>query len=100
MATPRLMSVKILRNHGARIVHRSTRGVRRRFERPNGFLSIQETSMLLGTYNNMVRRMIRAGRLEAVKRPGPRRVVLASVRLLMREPAARRLTASPNGASA
>lgn len=98
MATPKLVSVKLLRNYGARVIHRSTRGVRRRFERPNGFLSIQETAMLLGTYNNMVRRMIRSGRLEAVKRPGSRRIVLASVRVLMREPAARRLTAANEGA--
>lgn len=99
MATPRLVSVKMLKNYGATVTHRSTRGVRRRFERPNGFLSIQETAMLLGTYNNMVRRMIRAGRLEAVKRPGSRRIVLASVRQLLREPAAYRLTAAQAGAA-
>jgi len=99
MATPRLVSVKLLRNYGANVTHRSTRGVRRRFERPNGFLSIQEAAMLLGTYNNMIRRMVRSGRLEAVKRPGSRRIVLASVRLLLRESASTRLTAAKHGAS-
>ncbi len=94
MATPRLVSVKLLANYGATVVHRSSRGARRRFERPNGFLSVQETALVLDTYPNMVRRMCRAGRLTAVKRPGSRRIVLASVRQLMREPKAQRLTAA------
>lgn len=76
MAYPKLTSVLRLRNHGLEIVHTSSRAVTRRFERPNGTVSTHEAAMYLKTYPNMVRRMIRAGRIEVARGRGVRRIVV------------------------
>lgn len=94
MARPKLISVQLLRNRGARIKYRSSRGQRERFERPNGFLTVNEAAHLLGTYPNMVYRMAAAGRLAIT--PGPiARVGVGQLRELMRLPKADRATAAP-----
>lgn len=83
MAAPKLASIRLLKNHGALVVYRSTRGVRRRFVRPNGWLSVPEAAAVLSTYRNMIYRMDRAGilRLSAGQ---PHKVRLASVRRILR----------------
>jgi len=84
MAAPRLVSVRILKNHGALVVYRSTRrGDVRRFERPDGSLSVPEAAHLLRTNRNMVRRMERAGRISIRRSGGRMRVPLAECRLLL-----------------
>lgn len=94
MARPKLISVKLLANKGARIKYRSSRGQRERFERPNGFLTVLEASRLLETYPNMVYRMGAAGRLAL--RPGTRFAVsLAECRAILALPRHHRATAGP-----
>lgn len=91
MAAPRLVRVKMLRNHGAAVCYAGPRGVAVRFERPDGRLSVPEAAALLGTYPNMVRRMAAARRL--VMHKGRHCISLADCRRLLRLPRARRLTA-------
>lgn len=94
MARPKLVFVKLLRNRGARIKYRSTRGERERFERPNGSLTIREAAMLLDTYPNMIYRMAAAGRLAIT--PGRIRTIgLGQLRELVRLPKSDRATAAP-----
>ena len=97
MAKPKLISVRVLKNHGARIIYKSTRtGLERVFVRPDGVLSTFEAAKLLKTYPLMILRMV------AVKRLAGRRdcygrttVSLAECRRLLRLPALGRLQASP-----
>ncbi len=96
MARPKLISVKLLANKGARIKYRSTRGQRERFERPNGALSVREAAMLLDTYPNMIYRMATAGRLAIT--PGPVRTVgLSQIRAILKLSKRDRATAAPPG---
>ena len=96
MAAPRLVSVRILKNHGAVVVYRSSRrGDVRRFERPNGSLSVPEAARLLATNRNMIRRMERAGRISIRRRGGQLRVPLAECRLLLSLHASQRATYDP-----
>ena len=96
MARPRLESVKLLANHGARVTYRSTAVLSCRFERPNGRLTVPEAAALLRTNRMRVLRMGAAGKL----RLGPgrdRRVKLADVRDLLAMPAAERAKAMATG---
>ena len=72
--TPKLTRVRFLRNNGITVVHTSTRGVRVRFARPGSAVSIPEAAKALGTYPEMLRRMVRAGRLGTVRVNGRDRV--------------------------
>ena len=94
MGAPRLVNVKLLRNHGARVVYQGTRGRVARFVRPDGFLSAPEAAALLGTYRHMIRRMAIAKRL--TKRPGrigSRWVHLPELRAILKLPLRDRATA-------
>ena len=92
MAAHKLKSVRLLANHGARIVHTNTTGERTRFERPGGALSTHEAALLLHTYPEMIVRMARAGRLKLLPR-GRRRVPLSELRRLLAMPTYCRVTA-------
>lgn len=93
MARPRLVSAKMLPNHGAVIVHVSTRyGRTQRFVRPNGTVSSFEAAKLLGTYPIMVRRMFKAGAIKAkADARGVLSVPLSECRRLLDIPRSRRI---------
>jgi hypothetical protein len=99
MARPKLLSVKILPNHGAMVVYKSTReGVIRQFRRPDEHLSTFEAAHLLGTYPIMVGRMVKSGTLKGARGPFGYKVSLPDIRRVMRLPASKRIGAvSRNG---
>lgn len=86
MAGPKLVGVKLLKNHGAVVTTVSTKtGRSERFVRPDGVLSTFEVAHLLRTYPNMVLRMVNTGRLRGRRSRGFKTLVpLASVRAFLR----------------
>lgn len=86
MAAPRIKAVRILKNHGARVTVESTRtGITHRFIRPDGKLTTHEAAMLLGTYPNMVARMVAAEKLAGERDADSRLLVpIADCRRLLR----------------
>ncbi|HYM66711.1 MAG TPA: hypothetical protein VEW68_05430 [Patescibacteria group bacterium] len=98
MAPPKIKSVRLLSNHGAVVIFTGTRGTRRRFERPDGFLTCHEAAVLLETYPNMIRRMDRAGLIRLGPSGNRRRVPLSELRRLMRLPRSLRASADKGAA--
>lgn len=86
MARPRLISVKMLRNHGARIVYRTSRATHERYIGPDGYLSAAEAARALGVLRAQIYRMAYAGRILMDEQGIP----LAVVRILKAAPRARR----------
>lgn len=86
MARPRLISVKLLRNHGAAVVYETPARRTERYVGPDGYLSAPEASMLLGMSRTQLYRMARAGRVDLLapdpNAGGAHRVPLVVCRLL------------------
>ena len=85
MARPRLQSVKVLRNAGARVVYATPAQKTVRWVSPDGAISVPEAALLLGMARSQVDRLIRRGRipLELDVFAGTRRVPLVACRLLL-----------------
>lgn len=93
MACPRLVSVWLLRNHGAIAVYSSTRrGMVRRFVAPDGDLSMAEAARALKTNRQMIWRMARAGLIVARVARSRWCVPLAEIRRRLALPRGERAT--------
>lgn len=99
MARPKLKSVEMLKNHGARVTYATPAQETERFERPGGFLTAAEAAMLLGVPKAQFYRMARAKRmsLRQHRNGDTRRVPLLACRILLARP--RRQRGSATGGS-
>ena len=86
MARAKLESVKLLRNHGARVVYVTPARRTERYVGPDGYLSVPEASALLRMSRTQLYRMARSGRVDLVapdpNAGGAHRVPLVVCRLL------------------
>jgi hypothetical protein len=62
------LTVRWLKNHHLQIVHRNGRKVWKRHEGPEGFVTMREAAKALGTYHELIRRLVNAGRLQVSNR--------------------------------
>jgi len=93
MSRPRLKSVTLLPNHGARIVYATPARELPRYVGPDGFLSLGEAAHLLGVPRRQLYRMAGAGRVDLYTRKGEADgMALAACRVLLALPARRRRT--------
>ena len=82
MARPLLESVKMLRNHGARVVYKTSTRRTERYVGPDGWLTVAEASRLIGVHRRQLYRMGVAGL--PIEADG--RVAMAIVRALAAMP--------------
>ena len=84
------------KNHGVLVEYRTSRGTLRRFEPPNGRLSVPEAALLLGVNRMRVLRLGAVGKLRL--RPGRgRRVAVKDCRRLLLLPVLERKAALYTG---
>lgn len=86
MARPRLESVKMLRNHGARAAYKTATRRTERYVGPDGLLTVAEASRVLGVPRRQLYRMGMAGL--PIDEGG--KVAMAIVRALLEMPRGRR----------
>jgi hypothetical protein len=86
-----LLRIKWLDNHGLQVVYPNEEP---RFIGPDGWLTMNEASMALGTYREMLDRMIARKRLVSKQIEGVKRVPMSEVLRLRR---AWKVTGRPTG---